>query len=154
MELNTDWKQFVESLNSNGVEYLLVGAIAVAHHSLPRNTGDIDFFVRRSPENAQRIVAAIERFGFGSLSLKPEDFLGKDRVVQLGMPPRRIDLINNLTGVTFDDAWRDREPIELSGVRFYVISKEHLLTNKRALGRHKDLADVEAIEGGGPKSST
>ena len=73
MELNTDWKQFVESLNSNGVEYILVGALAVAHHAIPRNTGDIDFFIRRDQENAQKIVKAIEEFGFGSLNLKSEE---------------------------------------------------------------------------------
>jgi hypothetical protein len=147
MELNTDWKQFVESLNSSGVEYLLVGALAVAHHALPRNTGDIDFFVRRSPENARRIVEAIERFGFASLNLRPEDFLEDDSVIQLGLPPRRIDLINHLAGVGFDEAWHARVPMELGGVTLHVISKEHLLANKRALGRQQDLADVAALEG-------
>lgn len=148
MELNTDWKQFVESLNSNGVEFLLVGAFAVAHHAMPRNTGDIDFFVRRDYENASRIIKAIEQFGFGSLQLKPEDFLSDDCVVQLGVPPRRIDLLTSLTGVNFEDAWRERETMLLGGISLFVISRNHLLANKRALGRYKDLADVEAIEGG------
>ena len=147
MELNTDWKQFVESLNSNGVECILVGALAVAHHAIPRNTGDIDFFVRRDQENAEKIVKAIEEFGFGSLNLKPDDFMVEDCVIQLGVSPRRIDLINNLTGVSFDDAWREKEEMYFGGVRLFVISRKHLLANKRALGRHKDIADIESIEG-------
>ena len=146
MELNTDWREFVESLNSNGVEFLLVGALAVAHHGLPRNTGDIDFFVRRDPTNAERIVQAIEAFGFGSLGLRASDFLGEAAVIQLRVEPRRIDLMTRLTGVEFEDAWKAREPLEVSDVSLFVISREHLIANKRALGRYKDLADVDAID--------
>src|SRR5262245_10627356 len=103
MNLLPDWREFIELLNSHGVEYVVVGAWARAFHGIPRSTGDIDFFVRPSAENAERLVRVIERFGFGSLDITSQDFQTKDRVIQLGIEPYRIDLVTGISGVSFDE---------------------------------------------------
>jgi hypothetical protein len=105
MPLPENWRAFIESLNSHGVEYVVVGAVALAHHGHPRYTDDLDVLVRNSPEHVQRLQKALEAFGLGSLGLKAADFSDSYRVIQLGVAPNRIDLLTSLTGVTFDEAW-------------------------------------------------
>lgn len=146
MALNPDWKEFLRLLESCGVEFIVVGAWARAFHGEPRMTGDIDFWIRRSPENAEKLLRVVREFGFGSLGLTLSDFLADDIVIQLGYPPRRIDIITKLTGLSFEEGWRDKVPGTLDDVGVYYLSKEHFIRNKRATGRAKDLADVEAIE--------
>lgn len=143
--LNRDFKEFAELLNANGVEYLLVGGYALAAHGHPRYTGDIDFWVSPDPTNVLRLLSALQAFGFGSLGLKVEDF-GPDTVVQLGEPPRRIDLLTTIDGVDFGGAWARRVAFEADGLRLNLIGVEDFKINKRASGRAKDLADLDALD--------
>jgi len=145
MPLPEDWRAFIESLNSHGVEYLVVGAVALAHHGLPRYTGDLDVLVRNSPENAARLESALAEFGFATLGLKAADFLDSYRVVQLGVPPGRIDLLTSLTGVSFDQAWAGRVEANLEEIPVNFIGREALIRNKKMTGRAKDKADLEAL---------
>lgn len=145
MKLEEDLREFVELLNALNVRYLVVGAFAVAYYGRPRYTGDIDFFIERSYDNAERLVQVIERFGFGDLNLSADDFLQEDQVVQLGISPNRVDLLTFLSGVSFDEAWATREHGEINGLKVPFISKEMLKRNKAASGRVQDLADLEHL---------
>jgi len=144
--LPPDWLEFIELLNSTGVEYVVVGGHAVGYHGYPRYTGDMDFFVRPDRENAARIVKVLDRFGFeGAVELE-STFLEPDKVVQLGRPPNRIDLLTGISGVSFDEAVEDSVTISMDGVPVTLIGRAALLRNKRASGRTKDRADAEEIE--------
>jgi hypothetical protein len=147
MDLNPDWNEFLRSLNEHHVDYVVVGAVALAFHGHPRLTGDIDVLIRREPSNIQRLLNALEQFGFGSINLISDDFLQGEQVIQLGRPPRRIDLLTWIDGVSFEEAWADRVVAEFPEVRMNLVGRACLLKNKRATGRTKDLADVEALEG-------
>ena len=146
MALNTDWKEFLNLLGSSSVEFIVVGAWARAHYGEPRLTGDIDFWVRNSPENAARVIQVLKEFGFASLGLKSEDFQLEDQIIQLGYPPRRIDILTSLSGLDFESAWLKKEAGDFDGIPVFYLSKEDFITNKRATGRPKDLADIEAVE--------
>lgn len=145
MNLEEDLREFVELLNALNVHYIVVGAYAVAYHGYTRFTADIDLFIERSYENAERLVQAIERFGFGDLNLSADDFLHEDQVIQLGIAPNRIDLLTFISGVNFQDAWATREQGQLGGVIVPFISKEMLKRNKAATGRSQDLVDLEHL---------
>jgi hypothetical protein len=145
MPLPEDWRAFIESLNSNGVEYVVVGAVALAHHGVPRYTGDLDVLVRNSPDNAQRLEAALAAFGLAALGLKAADFADAYRVIQLGVAPNRIDVLTSLTGLTFDQAWASRVEVAVAGTRVNFIGREALILNKRLTGRAQDKADLEAL---------
>ena len=145
MSLPKDWRAFIESLNSNGVEYLIVGAVALAHHGLPRYTGDLDVLVRNTPENAQRLERLLQDFGFGGLGLKQADFVNSYQVIQLGLPPNRIDLLTSMTGVSFDEAWAGKVEAELGGMKVNILGRQALIRNKKATRRAQDLADLEAL---------
>ncbi len=145
MEVQQDYKELFECLNANRVEYLIVGGYALAFHGAPRFTGDIDILVEPSVENGTKIIAALQQFGFASLDLKPEDFTAPDQVVQLGMPPVRIDLVTTISGLDWAQAAANRVPGTYDNVEVHYISKADFITNKRAAGRHKDLADIEAL---------
>jgi hypothetical protein len=148
MPFPEDWRQFIESLNSNGVEYVVVGAVALAHHGFPRYTGDLDVLVRNSADNSKRLELALAEFGFAALGLKATDFVDSYRVVQLGVAPNRIDLLASLTGVTFDEAWAGRVETFIEGTRMNFIGREALIRNKRLTGRAQDKADLEALGAG------
>jgi len=145
MPLQKDLREFIESLNSHHVEYLIVGAFALAFHGVPRSTGDIDILVRRSAENAARIVSVLVDFSFASLGLTAADFIDADQIIQLGQPPNRIDLLTSITGVEFDEAWAGRVGASLHGIPVHFLGRESLIRNKRATGRTRDLADLEAL---------
>jgi hypothetical protein len=145
MRIQKDLREFVELLNSNGVEYLVVGAFAVAHHGYPRYTGDLDLLVRPSAENAARVLRTLSQFGFGMLDVVSGDLHYEGKVVQLGVPPNRIDLITSVSGVSFDEAWASREDGELDGVPVRFIGRDALLRNKESTGRAKDLGDAEEL---------
>ena len=145
MPLPEDWRAFIESLNSHGVEYVVVGAVALAHHGHPRYTGDLDILVRNSTENAQRLEKVLTAFGFGSLGLKAADFSSSYQVVQLGVAPDRIDILTSLTGVTFDEAWAGREQGLIGETRVNFLGREALILNKKRTGRAQDEADLEAL---------
>ncbi len=145
MRLPKDLKEFVGSLNSSGVEYVIVGAFALAFHGFPRYTGDIDILVRRSAENAEKLIGAIAAFGFNSTNLSAGDFLEEGRVIQLGVAPNRVDVLTSITGVEFEDVWRGRVPSELDGLAVSFIDKASFILNKKATGRTQDKADIEAL---------
>ena len=149
--LNKDFKEFVELLNSTGVEYLLVGGYALAAHGHPRYTGDIDIWVNPTPPNVSRLLEALRRFGFGSLGLTAADFMQPQAVIQLGYPPARIDLLTAIDGVEFDECYRRRVSMRVDDVDLCVIHLVDFRANKLAAGRAKDLADLEEL---GPDSQS
>jgi hypothetical protein len=144
--LNQDFRECIQSLNDNGVRYLVVGGYAVALHGHPRYTRDLDVWIDMSPDNAANVVKALGQFGFGSLALKISDFLVPDQIIQLGYPPNRIDVLTTLPGVDFASCYPSRLEIEVAGVRVNFIDLENLKKNKRATGRHQDLADLENLQ--------
>ncbi len=144
--LNQDFKEFIGSLNANHVRYLVIGGYAVALHGHPRYTKDIDIWIDLSPENAAKIVQALEQFGFESLQLQADDFLTPDQVIQLGYPPNRIDIITTPPGVEFESCYASRMEVEIAGVLVKFIDLENLKKSKRAAGRLQDLADIENLQ--------
>lgn len=146
MQISRDLREFIALLNSNAVEYLVVGAYAVGWHGYPRYTGDLDILVRMGRENAERLIAALKQFGFGSLGLDAAAFLKEDVIVQLGRPPNRIDLLTSISGVTFDEAWNTRESGTIEGVEVTFIGHDALIRNKKSTGRAKDLGDAEELD--------
>jgi hypothetical protein len=146
MKAEKHYEEFIRLLNFHKVKYLIIGAYALTYHAAPRNTGDIDFFVQRNKQNAKRLVKVLHAFGFKSLSLTENDFLEKNTVVQLGFEPNRIDIINAITGVTFETAYKNKADGFLGREKVSFISVKDLIRNKKALGRAKDLADVEMLE--------
>ncbi|MFH0921402.1 MAG: nucleotidyl transferase AbiEii/AbiGii toxin family protein [Fibrobacterota bacterium] len=147
METQKDYKELVALLNSNNVEYVIVGGYARAFYGSPRYTGDIDFLVMPSPENADRLLKALEEFGFAAIEFKREDILTPGTIFQLGVPPVRIDLITSVTGVLNETVFANKQPGHYAGLPVFYIGKNEFLVNKRATGRLKDLADAEALEG-------
>lgn len=145
MELNPDFKEFLQSLNENDVRYLVVGGYAVAFHGHPRYTKDIDIWIDLDEQNARKVVKALVDFGFSSLNLNPADFLEPDNVIQLGYPPRRIDLLIGLEGADFDECYSKRLEEEMEGIRVCFVDRENLARLKRAAGRPQDLADLDNL---------
>ncbi len=145
MEVQPDFRELLGLFNAHSVEYMIVGGYALAFHGAPRFTGDLDVFVRPTAQNAHRILAALNDFGFGSLNLGAEDFSTQDRVVQLGVPPVRVDLITSVSGVSWEACWAGRQPGAYGDVPVAFIGREQFIANKRAVGRTKDLADLEAL---------
>jgi hypothetical protein len=145
MKVQKDFRDLLELLNAHKVEYMIVGAYALAFHGAPRYTGDIDIFVRPDPENAQRVMAALNDFGFGSAGLTVADFEIGDKVVQLGFPPVRVDIVTSITGVSWEEAASGRVEGIYGNIPVNYIGREQFVLNKRALGRKKDLADLEAL---------
>ncbi len=145
MKLERDLREFIELLNARDVRYVIVGAYALAHHGRPRYTGDIDFFVEASAQNADRLSQVLEQFGFANVGVVEEDFTAADQVVQLGVEPHRMDIMTSITDVEFDEAWNTREYGDLDGLQVPFISKELLKRNKAAVGRKQDLADLDYL---------
>jgi hypothetical protein len=146
MRLNRDSKEFIELLNSRRVDYVIVGAHSLAFHGHPRYTGDLDILVRPSDDNATKLVGLLDEFGFAQASLKQTDFTGAGQVIQLGRPPNRIDLLTSLTGVATDEAFASKIAAEIDGTPIFVLGKEMLIQNKRAVGRPQDLADLDDLK--------
>jgi hypothetical protein len=144
--LNQDFKEFIQLLNDNSVQYLVVGGYAVAFHGHPRYTKDLDVWIWLDADNANKVVEVLNQFGFGSLDIRAEDFLEPDHIIQLGYPPVRIDLITTLPGVNFQECWKARVDVVVDEVHLKVIDLENLKKNKRASGRLQDLADLENLE--------
>lgn len=140
-----DFKEFLQLLNAHEVEYLLVGAYAVNFHGYVRSTGDIDVWVRISAENSSRIVDALVAFGFSSNSAKVDAFLDPNRIVQIGFPPFRIDILMSVSGLEFSSCYEARIIAELDGIKVNFLRLEDLKTNKLASGRLKDLSDLEHL---------
>lgn len=140
--LNRDFSDMLSSLNGAGVEYIIVGAYALAAHGFPRATGDIDIFVNRTPANAQRIMAGLNEFGASLSDISLEDWLAPDMIVQIGIAPCRIEIITAIDGVEFAEAWHKKIPTTLGDLQVNVLSKQDLLKNKLATGRDKDQGDI------------
>ena len=144
--LNPDFKEMLLCLRDEGVEFLVVGAYALAAHGFPRATGDLDIWINNSPENAARIMRALTKFGAPLADLAAEDFTASDMIVQLGVEPCRIDLLTGIDGVEFEEAWNNRVGITIDDLGVDVLSKEHLLQNKLAAGRDKDQGDINWLK--------
>lgn len=144
--LNPDFRDILSALHAENVEFLVVGSYAVAVHGQARATEDLDIWVRPSEPNSQRLMLALLRFGAPTSSLTAQDFQSADVVFQMGNPPWRIDILTSIGGVTFDEAWPEREEWSVEELPVPVLSRRHLILNKRTVGRTKDLADVEALE--------
>jgi hypothetical protein len=145
MELQKDLNEFLELLLSKKVDFLVVGAHAVAFHGHPRLTGDIDFLIRSDQENASRMEAVFRDFGFIGHPFVVSELLKPEQTFQLGRPPNRIDILTSISGVSTEDAWANKIKGTLSGKQVYFISKLDLIQNKRSTGRMKDLADAEIL---------
>lgn len=143
--LNPDYRDMLSAFADAEVEYLLVGAYALAAHGHPRATGDMDLWVRRSSENAERVLQALSVFGAPLSDVETEDFQTPDTVFQIGVSPRRIDILTTISGVDFQEAWPERMEIELEGLMIPVLGRKHLVQNKRALGRPQDQADIDRL---------
>ena len=143
--LNPDYRDMLSAFTDAGVEYLVIGAYALAAHGHPRATGDLDLWVRPTPDNAERVMTALSAFGAPLMEMSREDFETPDTVLQIGVSPRRIDILTTIEGVRFDDAWPGRVEIEVEDVPVSVIGREHFIQNKEALGRPQDRADVERL---------
>lgn len=143
--LNKDYSDFITALQHNDVRFVIIGAYALSFYGEPRMTGDIDFWIYPDKDNAERLLRALSAFGFASASLSAADILSGN-VIQLGVPPVRIDLLTELSGVTTDEIWDQRIRGNLDTFAVDYIGKDTLIKNKRTIGRHKDLADIEAIQ--------
>jgi hypothetical protein len=146
MALNKDWREFLELLNSRGVDYVIVGAQSLAFHGRPRYTGDLDILIRPTPHNAQRLLGVLTQFGFEQAGFKETDFVEPDQMIQLGRVPNRIDLLTSISGVTIDEAFRTRVSAIIDGIPVFTLGKDALIQNKRAVGRPQDLADLATLE--------
>jgi hypothetical protein len=144
--LNPDFRDMLSALSAEGAEFLLVGAYALAAHGLPRATGDMDIWIRRSEDNAWRVWRALQRFGAPLAELSVGDLQVPNLVFQIGVAPRRIDILTSIDGVEFDEAWPDRKVVAVEGLSFAAIGRSHLIQNKRSVGRPQDLADVVWLE--------
>jgi hypothetical protein len=142
-----DFRALLAELVKADARFLVVGAHALGVHGVPRATVDLDVWIDRSPDNARRVWAALAAFGapLHALKIEEADFVRPDVVVQFGLPPHRIDILTDVSGVAFDEAWRDRVEDSFEDVRVPYIGRAAFIRNKRASGRKKDLADLEAL---------
>ena len=145
MEIQPDFRDLLELFNSHKVKYIIVGGYALAFHGAPRYTGDIDIFVASNAKNAERIFSALKDFGFGSVGLTPADFNKPGQIIQLGVPPVRIDIVTSITGVSWEEAESNQVKGNYGDIRVQYIGREQLIVNKKAVCRKKDLADLEAL---------
>ncbi len=143
--LPRDFQDFLRLLNANAIRYLVIGGYAVAYHGHVRYTGDLDIFVELSIDNAERIVRALREFGFDLPKLKPELFLRKGKIVRMGHEPMRLEILNEIDGVSFGECYRQRCMARLGDLKINFIDLPQLLKNKRASRRPQDLADIAAL---------
>ena len=145
MPLHKDLREFVELLNANEVDFLVVGAFALAFHGVSRYTADLDLFVRPTSPNGEKIMKSLLQFGFGGLEIQAVDFQTPNNIIQLGVNPNRIDLLTAIDGVAFEEAWATRAKGDLDGVPVQFIGLNALLRNKESTGRARDVGDVEEL---------
>ena len=146
MALSKDWREFLELLNSRVVDYVIVGAQSLAFHGRPRYTGDLDILVRPTRDNAQQLLEVLNQFGFAQAGFKESDFVEPEQMIQLGRAPSRIDLLTSISGVHTDEAFATKVSATMDGIPVFILCKEALIRNKRAVGRSQDLADLESLE--------
>lgn len=145
MDLAPDFDEFCALLSAHEVEYVIVGAHALAFHGAPRFTGDLDILVRPSEENGRRVLAAIATFGFPTAPMAPADFVEGRKIIEMGVAPVQIHVMSTIDGVTWDEVWASREAGPFGGRTVSFIGRDAFLRNKRAAGRPKDLADIDAL---------
>lgn len=145
MNLYRDFADLCSLLNANGVDFLIVGGYAVAFHGAPRFTGDLDILIHPTLEQVERTLAALKNFGFPAEQIVAQDVLQQRRILQLGRQPVQIHLMTSISGVDWNSAWDSRQPGSYGDVPVFFIGRDALVANKRAAGRAKDLADVEAL---------
>jgi len=145
MEVQQDFKELLELLNEQKVKYIIVGGYALAFHGAPRFTGDLDIYVMPDKKNAKRIFRVLEKFGFGSLNLRQEDFIKPEFVIQLGVSPVRIDIITSLTGVSWKEVFDGKKRGKYGDISVFYIGRKEFIKNKKATGRTRDIADIEAL---------
>jgi len=145
IELHPDFEDFLRLLNLYEVEYLLVGGYAVGYHGYPRSTGDMDVWIAVSEANAEKTAAAVRKFGMPANQVTKDLFLDSNKVIRMGVPPVRIEVITGASGVAFDECYARRQQIEIDGIPVNFISLDDLKKNKQASGRHKDLEDLEHL---------
>ena len=145
LTLPEDFKEFLRLLNVHEVEYLLIGGYAVGYHGYPRTTADMDIWFAISPQNAVKLYDVFIEFGMTDPSLSSDIFMQPKKIIRMGLPPIRIEVMGEIDGVNFDDCYKKRVLAEIDNEQINIISKPHLLKNKRASGRHKDLDDIENL---------
>ena len=143
--MNRDFVEMLSALSAAGVEFLVVGAHALAAHGIPRATGDLDIWVRNTPENADRVLAALREFGSPLFDLTVEDLTRPDTVFQIGLPPSRVDILSGISGVVFEDAWANRIEIRIGDLMVPVIGRADFVKNKQATGRDRDRLDLTLL---------
>ena len=144
MNIHPDFNEFVAALNKNKVDYVIVGSFALAFHGYPRATGDIDLWIRPTPPNVKALIRALGEFGFEELEISGDDLIS-GKIIQLGYPPVRIDLITVLDGLKEEDIWESRAKGKFGNHAVFYLGRQAFVRNKRALGRYKDLADLELL---------
>ena len=149
--MSPDFKDLLSDFNAHGVEYLIVGAYALAAHGRVRATGDLDVWVRPEPGNAKRVLSALIKFGAPLGDLTEQDLTTPGIVYQIGVAPLRIDVLTAIDAVEFEEAWKERVVTRFADQRISVLSAAHLIRNKRAVGRPQDIADLDWLERSGKK---
>ena len=147
-----DFKEFLKLLNDSNVKYLLIGGYAVGYHGYPRATADMDIWVAISPDNAAKLVDVFHRFGMRDPKVTADLFLERGKIVRMGVPPMRIEVLTEIDGVKFEECYAARLTVEIDGQPVALISRDHLRRNKKASARHKDLDDLENLPEADPTS--
>lgn len=145
MVINKDFREFIALLNAKEVKYLVIGGYAVAYHGYPRYTKDIDFWIWLNEDNAKKIIEAIHAFGMSSMNIKVEDFMSADTVIQLGMPPNRIDILTDLETLDFEDCYAQREIANFDGLNIAMLDLDNLIKSKLNAGRPQDKVDAKKL---------
>ena len=145
IELHPDFKEFLRLLNSHNARYLLVGGYAVGYHGYPRATGDMDIWIEMSESNSKKVASAFRDFGMADEAISESLFLEKNKVIRMGVPPVRLEVITSASGIAFDECYSNREVINIDGIPINFISLQDLKKNKRAAGRYKDLEDLKHL---------
>ncbi len=146
LKVEKDFEEFIELLNTNNIKYMIVGAYALALYAKPRNTGDIDVFIERGETNASEMIKVLKQFGFEASGIIKDDFLTEGRIIQLGVSPVRIDIMNHIDGVLFEDAYGSVEKVRFGSTIANFISSKDLIKNKLSSNRKKDQADLEELQ--------
>ena len=145
-EFQKDFEDFITLCNKYELEYLVIGGFAVSVHGYPRTTKDLDVCINKTEENSKKVLEILKEFGFGSLNFKMEDFLKDDMIAQLGYPPIRIDILNDLNGIDFNVAFKNKRIVNMNGVPTNFIGYNELLINKQNAGRDQDLLDIKKLK--------
>ena len=146
MKAEKDFEEFIELLNKHKVKYMIIGAYAFALYAKPRNTGDLDIYIEKSNDNAESMMQVLTKFGMESLNISKEDFITEGRVIQIGVSPVRIDIMNVIDGINFNEAYNRINKVQFGDTSANFISKTDLIKNKLSTNRLKDKADAEELQ--------